>query len=75
MRKGPQKAYLVLTTSSAIYAQDVSFLADAARFSAKTPYSVAALSAERYCVAAFSADAAKLHKVELYPEVTEKVFL
>ena len=45
----------------------MSFLADAARFSAKIPYFVAALSAERQCVAAFSADAAKMHKVELYP--------
>ena len=57
---------LDLTALSAIYAQDASFLANAARFSANMPCFVAALSAERHCVATFSADAAKLHKVELY---------
>jgi len=59
---------LDLTTLSAIYAQDATSLVNAAWFSAITPCFVAALPVKRHCVAAFSADAAKLHKVVLYAE-------
>ena len=46
-----------MTTLSAIYAQDASFRADAAGFSAKTPCFVAALAARTMFSAPFSADA------------------
>ena len=46
-----------MTMLSAIYAQDASFRADAAGFSAKTPCFVAALAARTMSSAPFSADA------------------